>query len=217
MVGVMNLAGKFIVLDGGDGAGKGTQLARLAAWIESAGGSCVCTRDPGGTVIAERIRHVLLGHDLSDMDPTCEALLFMAARAQLVAEVVRPALAAGRTVLCDRFISATCAYQVAAGYPRARVLELGRYAVGETWPDLTLVLDVPAEVGLERSGQRALQAAGAALDAMERRPLDFHRRVRELFRELPAVYPAPVVLIDGARDVDAVFGDLQEALRRAFP
>jgi dTMP kinase len=97
------------------------------------------------------------------------------------------------------------------------VLELGRYAVGETWPDLTLVLDVPAEVGLERSGQRALQAAGAALDAMERRPLDFHRRVRELFRELPAVYPAPVVLIDGARDVDAVFGDLQEALRRAFP
>jgi dTMP kinase len=226
----MHLGGKFIVLDGPDGSGKGTQLDRLAAWITAAGGACVRARDPGGTDIGDRIRQVLLGYDLSGMDPCCEALLFMASRAQLVAEVVRPAQAQGRTVLCDRFISATCAYQVAAGLPVEQVLELGRLAVGPTWPDLTLVLDVPPETGFARTGRKPHQAGrrgrgtggqaalfeGSTPDAMERRPLEFHRRVRELFRNLPRVYPAPVVVIDAARDADAVWQDVQEAVRRAL-
>lgn len=223
----MNLRGKFIVLDGPDGSGKGTQLERLAALVEQAGGRCCRARDPGGTVIGDRIRHVLLGYDLSTMDARCETLLFMASRAQLVAEVIRPALAAGQTVLCDRFISATCAYQGAAGMDVADVLTLGRLAVGDTWPDLTIILDVPPELGFERTGRKPHHAAckdaggqlsifdGAAPDAMERRSLEFHRRVRELFRALPEVYPAPVVVVDAGRDPDAVWADVQEALARA--
>lgn len=227
----MELSGRFIVIDGPDGAGKGTQLERLKALVEAAGGSWVYAKDPGGTVIGDRIRHVLLGYDLSEMDVRCETLLFMASRAQLVAEVIRPALAAGRTVLGDRFISATCAYQVAAGFPIEEVIALGRLAVGDTWPDLTIVLDVPPEVGFQRtgrkpqhSGKRRRSARGdqlnllhdADVDAMERRSYDFHRQVRENFRNLPRRYPRPVVVIDATPEPDAVFARIREALERAF-
>lgn len=230
----MNLGGKFIVFDGPDGGGKGTQLARLEAAITAGGGHVTRAKDPGGTAIGDRIRHVLLHENrLKEMAPRCEALLFMASRAQLVHEVVRPALAAGRTVLCDRFISATCAYQVAAGFPRDEVIQLGRSAVGDCWPHLTLVLDVPSDVGFSRIGRTPQNVAGMEKrpnpdvdqlklidgdepDAIERRPLDYHRRVRELFLELPACYPAPVTIIDASRSAAAVATDVQEALRRAF-
>ena len=223
----MNLSGKFIVVDGPDGSGKGTQIERLAAWIRAQGGRCRRARDPGGTEIGDRIRHVLLDYDLATMDPRCEALLFMASRAQLVAEVIRPALAAGETVLCDRYISATCAYQGAIGVPPADIIALGRLAVGDTWPHLTIVLDAPPEIGFARTGRKphhvskrkavgqASMFDGATADAMERRPLEFHRQVRQLFRELPGVYPAPVILIDAARDAETVWNDVREAVRRA--
>ncbi|MFO0837055.1 MAG: dTMP kinase [Phycisphaerae bacterium] len=226
----MNPGAKFIVVDGPDGCGKGTLLARLEPEIAAAGGQCVRAKDPGGTPIGDRIRHLLLGYDLSQMDPRCETLLFMASRAQLVAEVIRPALAVGKTVLCDRFISATCAYQVAAGFPRDEVIQLGRLAVGQTWPDLTIVLDVSPEVGFARTGRTPQQARrrraanggqvamfeDASADAMESRPLAFHRQVAAIFRELPTFYPTPVVVIDASRDAESVFRDAKEALRRAF-
>lgn len=227
----MNLGGKFIVIDGPDGAGKGTQIEHLKTLITEQGGAWVYAKDPGGTEIGNRIRHVLLGYDLSPMAPRCETLLFMASRAQLVAEIVRPALAAGKTVIGDRFISATCAYQVAAGFPADEVIALGRLAVGESWPDLTIVLDVPPEIGFRRTGRKPQHTGkrrkvsradqlnllhDADVDAMERRSYEFHRRVRENFRNLPSNYPTPVVVIDATRDADAVFADIREALERAL-
>src|SRR5207249_2165324 len=137
-----------------DGSGKSTQRARLADALQAMGLTVVQTKDPGGTVIGDRIRHVLLDYDLSDMDVRCETFLFMASRAQLVGEVVEPALKARQVVLCDRFISSTCAYQGAAGYDIPRVIEVGRYAVGDTWPDLTLILDLPVEEGFARTGRK---------------------------------------------------------------
>jgi len=222
--------GKFIVFDGPDGSGKGTQIARVRAHLEEQGVEIVCARDPGGTVIGDRIRQLLLGYDLSDMDVRCETFLFMASRAQLVGEVIEPALRKGRTVLCDRFISATCAYQGAAGYDAQRVVELARYAVGDTWPHLTLILDVPVEEGFRRTGRKPHHAGrnrrrhdtgqqtlftDGDVDAMESRPLAFHRRVRENFLALAGVYPKPVVIVDGNGDVDTVNARLLEAIERA--
>lgn len=226
---VEKLRGKFIVFDGPDGSGKSTQRELFGARLQAAGADIVHTRDPGGTEFGDMIKAILLDHDLGKMDVRCETFLFMASRAQLVGEVVEPALAAGRTVLCDRFISSTCAYQVAAGYDLGRVLELGRYAVDNTWPDLTVIVDVAPESGFARIGRQPNHAGknrgrdagqrtliqGALPDAMEARPLDFHRRVRETLLQLPEKYPKPVVIVDGEGDSDAVHTRVWEAIARA--
>ncbi len=222
------LAGKFIVFDGPDGSGKGTQIRMLTDALAAQGVDVVRGIDPGGTEIGDRIRAVLLKHDLSKMDVRCETLLFMASRAQLVGEVVEPALKTGKVVLCDRFISATCAYQGAAGYDIARIIQLGSFAVGQTWPDLTFIIDVPVEEGFRRTGRKAHHAGqrrksdgrqGLLLDdiqpdAMEARPIDYHRKVRELFLHLPAEYPGRVEVIDGTRSPEEVNTSIMELLTR---
>lgn len=209
------LSGKFIVFDGPDGSGKGTQIDLLARALTAEGVPIVCTRDPGGTAIGDQIREILLHRNLlAAMDVRCETLLFMASRAQLVGEVIAPAIREGKTVICDRFISATCAYQGAAGYDVAKIIELGRFAVGDLWPQLTLVLDVPADEGLKRAGRRQEQAVGARHDAMEARPIDFHRRVRDIFLQLPGVYPGRVEVVNGGGSPDDVHGRVMEVLKR---
>lgn len=218
--------GKFIVLDGPDGAGKSAQGARLMSALAAASVPAIACRDPGGTVIGDRIRSILLDHDLSTMDVTCETLLFMASRAQLVSEVIAPALAAGKTVICDRYVSSTCAYQGAAGFDPQKVIELARLAVGDCWPHATIVLDLDPQAGFERIGRKARHAGknrksaadqpalitGATTDAMEARPLEFHRRVRDMFLELPSFYPRPVMIVDASAGEDEVFARIMEAL-----
>ena len=217
-----SLAAKFIVFDGPDGCGKTTQRDRLARHLRDQGLDVVTCKDPGGTDVGDRIRHILLDYDLSDMAVRCEALLFMASRAQLVGQVIEPAIKQHKVVLCDRFVSATCAYQGAAGHDVQRIIELAPYAIGNTWPDLTIVLDVEVETGFERTGRKPHHAgknrkrkAGqpgmfddAVTDAMEARPIEFHRKVRQNFISLQNTpthtgagaggceYPAPVALID---------------------
>lgn len=218
------------MIDGPDGCGKTTQQSLLANTLRNVGLEVVCCRDPGGTTIGDRIRSVLLDYDLSEMDFRCETLLFMASRAQLVAEVVRPGLARGSVVLCDRFVSSTCAYQGAAGFDPEEVVELARHAVGDCWPTLTFILDVPTEIAFRRigrpmgqmkpsgrgQGQSAL-FSGAVPDAMENRSPEFHARVRENFKKLPAYYPAPIVAIDATTDPDAIHGVMLKALAQHAP
>jgi dTMP kinase len=223
------LSGKFIVFDGPDGSGKGTQLNLLAQALQEAALEVVPAKDPGGTVIGDRIRAVLLNYDLSEMDVRCETMLFMASRAQLAGEVIEPATKAGKVVLCDRFISSTCAYQGAAGYDAHKIIELGRFAVGNTWPDLTLILDVPADEGFRRTGRKPHHAgrnrkrhdsaqgtllSDAHVDAMEARPLEYHRRVHKLFLSLPSEYPGRVEVIDGTGSADEVHARIMETIRR---
>jgi len=217
------LRGKFIVFDGPDGAGKSTQCTLLEQALTTAGGNVVRCRDPGGTEIGERIRSVILGHDLHKMHVNCETLLFMASRGQLVAEVIRPSLEAGRTVLCDRFVSATCAYQGAAGYDPRQVIELARFAIGTCWPDVTILMDVETEKGFTRIAGRLRSTAenkpttqGASPettgDAMEARAIDYHRQVRRIFHDLHEYYPTPVITVDCGADVETVHRRVLEAL-----
>lgn len=222
---IERLRGKFIVIDGVDGAGKGVQLDIMKRYLESRGLEVVLGQDPGGTEIGDRIRHVLFDYDLSEMDPRCEAMLFMASRAQLMRDVVEPALAEGKTCLCDRFVSATCAYQGAAGFEPSRAIELARFAIDDRWPDATVILDLAPSEGFARTGHKpgGARKSGDArgqvrlfhdthIDSMESRPLAFHKRVRELFLELPSYYPAPAVIVDAAGTVEEVHERLMDAV-----
>lgn len=222
------LRGKYIVFDGIDGAGKGAQLNLLEQVLTERKIEVVRARDPGGSPIGDRIRHVLLDYDLSEMDVRCETFLFMASRAQLARDVITPAMKSGKACLGDRYVSATCAYQGAAGYDPAKVIELARFAIGDTWPQLTIILDVPPEHGHERTGRKtAIKKSDASssrhptlfhdvhTDAMEARPFDFHEKVHRLFLELPKYYPAPVIIVDGLGTVEEVQSRVMKALADA--
>lgn len=190
------LKGKFLVLDGPDGAGKSSQLQLLSGILTEQGLELATVRDPGGTRIGEQIRHILLSKDNGEMSVRTEALLYMASRAQLYSEVIAPALERGKCVLCDRWISSTYAYQAVAGEAGARmVLQLAETVLERTWPDLTIIIDLPCEVGLERVGK--------SLDRMESKGPAFHQRVREAFLDL-AQRRADFRVVDGAGTVEQV-------------
>ncbi len=188
--------GKFIVFDGPDGCGKSTQLTRTAELLTGAGIEVVTTRDPGGTVIGDKIRQLLLDINHSKMTPACETMLYMASRAQLANQVIRPALSAQACVLCDRYISATIAYQGAGGIDTSHIRNVGEVAVGGLWPDLTIILDLPAEMGLAR--------LPGTPDRMEAKALNFHEKVRELFLAQAAEAPDRFCVIDASGSVDQV-------------
>ncbi len=222
------LRGRFIVLDGPDGSGKSTQLALLAEHLAGYGAQVHRAHDPGGTVAGDHIRGILLDRHNSHLGPMCEVLLFMASRAQLIEEKVRPALAAGNVVLCDRFVSATVAYQGALGVPAETIIQLGQFAVQGAWPDLTVILDVPVRVGMARIGvprgkrKKPHEPTGRTLplfgDRMESRHLEYDQAVRRNFLKLckPGAYPGAVARVDGRGPKGEVFAAILAELERAF-
>lgn len=185
--------GLFITLEGGEGAGKSTQLAIMRDWLETQGHRVVVTREPGGTEVGERIRDVLL-HHAGEMAAETETLLMFAARAEHLARVIRPALSAGATVLCDRFTDATYAYQGGGrGLAPRRIAELERWVQDELRPDLTLLLDVPLDVGRRRAEQRGIP------DRFEREQEVFFDRVRDAYLAAAAREPKRIRVIDASR------------------
>lgn len=204
--------GFFITFEGIEGCGKTTQLQRLAAKLQADGHSVLITREPGGCAIADALRALLLDSANSAMAPSTELLLYAAARAQHVAEVIRPALDSGRIVLCDRFSDATLAYQgYGRGLDRQLIGELNRAATGGLSPDVTLLLDFPAAEGLARARRRNAGSDGPDEGRFEAESLAFHRRVRDGYLELAAAEPRFRV-IDANGDQAAVAARVDAAL-----
>ena len=202
--------GWFITFEGPEGAGKSSQIQLLGAALTASGREVVITREPGGTPLAEDIRDVVKGHQGSEaVHPVTELLLMEAARSQHVSQVVIPALAAGKIVLCDRFYDSTTAYQGGGrGLDMDMVVSLNRFAAQGVAPDLTLLLDLAPERGFERTGRRA--ETQGEYDRFELEKLDFHRRVREVFLGLAEKEPQRVKIIDADREQAAVQTDVRK-------
>ncbi len=208
--------GLFLTFEGGEGAGKSTQIARLAARLRGAGRPVVTTREPGGSPKAEDIRAALLAGLAKPYGPFAEALLFSAARIDHLDTLIRPALARGETVLCDRFSDSTRAYQGAAGgLEPALLASLERVVVGPTRPDLTLILDLDPAMGLARARARA--AADDAPDRFEAEALEFHARLRAAFLAIAAAEPGRCAVIDAGAPPDAVEAAILAAVAARLP
>lgn len=212
------MPGLFITFEGGEGSGKTTQLKALLAYLRSAGRDVSETRDPGGTPIGRRIRALLLDPENAGLAPAAELFLYEASRTQLVHEVIRPALARGRIVLCDRFTDSTVAYQ---GYGRgldlALIARLNALATEGLHPDLTFFLDLDPAAGLLRAAQRVADRQERR-DRIEEEVLAFHQRVRSGYRAIAAAEPERVVVLDAARDTAEIEGRIRqraEALLRS--
>ncbi len=196
------ISGTLISFEGSEGSGKSTQIARLAAHIQKTGKEVVTTREPGGTEIGEQIRNIIVHNSKGEeMCAETELLLFTAARAQLVREVIAPALTRGCVVLSDRFLDSSTVYQgIARNLAADPVSQINRFAVGNVMPDVTVVIDVPTSVSLARLKQRASDLP----DRMERENIDFYKKVREGYLVLAKGMPERFVVIDGTKSEDAI-------------
>lgn len=202
------MKGIFITFEGIDGCGKSTQCELLKNYLNDAGKEFIFVREPGGTVIGERIREILLDKKNSQMTARTELLLFEAARAQITDEVIRPALEEGKTVICDRFFDSSSAYQgMARGMGMEFVSGLNMAATGGLAPDITFFFDISAEEALERRGKR-----GEASDRIELAGLKFQEDVRRGYLELAKSSGGRIVTIDARLGIDEIFGQVKEAL-----
>lgn len=209
--------GMFITFEGGEGAGKTTQLRLLKSAFEQQGYSVVTTREPGGTPEAEKIRDMLVQRDGGNWDGMSECLLLYAARKMHVDQVIRPALAAGKIVICDRFADSTLAYQ---GYGHGTDLNfihnLHHLALGNFWPDLTFIFDIPAPQGLARSKKQKDIAQGkeSTEDRMENMHIDFHERLRQGFLAIAKLNAARCHVIDATRDIEIISSEIWRVIER---
>ena len=205
------MRGSFITIEGVEGAGKSTMMDRVATWLQDAGHRVVRTREPGGTALAEKIREILLDKKNHSLSSKAELLLMFAARAENLAENIRPALANGETVLCDRFTDATWAYQGGGRQlPEGDIAALERLVHGDLQPDLTLLLDLPVTLGLERAARRS------ASDRFELESAEFFERVRRAYLDRAAEAPERFAVIDASEDMGSVWAQITGVLQARF-
>ena len=200
------LKGKFIVLDGPDGCGKTTQTLMVYDWLKDQGVDVATFRDPGGTAVGEKIREILLNPEHVVMNVRTELLLYMASRAQLWQEKIKPALSSGKCVVLDRWISSSCAYQGFAGeFGVANVMKIAEASLERVWPDLTIVLDIDVETAAKRMDRR--------LDRMEQKGNEYHKKVREGFGRL-SKFDDNIIVIDATKDIEQVHQTVVETVRQ---
>lgn len=199
------MQGILISIEGPDGAGKTTQISLLKQYLEQKGFSCILTREPGGTKISEKIRHLILDKENSKMGAVTEMLLYSAARAQLVHEVIRPALEEGKVIICDRYVDSSAVYQgIARNLGVDTVYKVNEYAIQGIWPDLTIHLDLEAEEGIRRKKNQT------ELDRMELETMDFHKKVCEGYRTLAKRNPDRIKTINAMLSVE----EIHEAIKK---
>lgn len=218
-VGIAGLTGLFVTFEGGEGAGKSTQIRLLAETLQERGQSVLLTREPGGSPGAEAVRHVILSGAAEQYGTRMEALLFAAARNDHVEEVIRPALRAGKVVLCDRFLDSSRVYQGITGNLEPAFIErLQQVATNGVMPDCTLIFDLPAAVGLERARQRAAgPATGAEPDRFEKEQLETHEKRREAFIELADREPLRCRIIDATQTREAIARQVLSIIEPLLP
>ncbi len=193
------MAGIFISMEGPDGAGKTTQIELLKAYLEKIGYEILITREPGGTKISEAIRSIILDRSNLEMDYMTEALLYASARAQLVAEVIKPAISAGKAVISDRFVDSSAVYQgMARGLGVENIYKINEFAIQDMMPQITIHLDLPASVGIMRKKNQA------ELDRMELEKAEFHEKVAEGYRQLAKMSPERIYTIDATLPVEEI-------------
>jgi len=201
------MTGKFITIEGIEGAGKTTCIQVVTEVTERQGISAIHTREPGGTDLGEDLRNLLLGHKHTGMSDDAELLMMFAARAQHIAQKIQPALDVGKWVLCDRFTDATYAYQgYGRGIPLQKISDLENWVQGALRPDLTLLMDLPVEVGMERAGKRS------APDRFESEAWDFFERIRKGYLSIAAEQPSRVKVIDASQDLANVQVQVRAAM-----
>lgn len=220
---MQHLRQKFIVFDGNEGCGKSTQAHMLHDVLEKAGVPSLLVRDPGTTRIGEQIRRILLDPENTDMSMRCEMLLYMAARAQMMKEVIRPALEQGMSVISDRFISSTLAYQLGGdGLTEKDILAIGEIAIDKRWPDMTIILDLPVSLSSTRTRPKFTlfpddPLAGAGLDRIELRSREYHEKVRENYLRQAKIHRSKYRIVDASRESDEVHVDVLRVLDSLKP
>ncbi len=206
--------GLFITFEGGEGCGKSTQIATLKTRLEAMGKTVVQTREPGGTALGESVRNLLQYDDAGQgMSPEAELLLFAASRAQHVRELVAPAIAEGQIVLCDRFLDSTTVYQgVARAIDSKKVDTINQFAIGDTMPDLTILIDLPPEIGLARVHARS----DGKLDRMENEAIEFFQAVRQGYLDLAKSEPKRFLVLDGSQSVEELETQIWQKVEATF-
>lgn len=205
------MEGIFITMEGPDGSGKTTQIDLLKKYLEHRGYDIVIAREPGGTTIGEAIREIILNPDYKEMGHMTELLLYASARAQLVNQVIKPALVEGKAVICDRFVESSAVYQgIGRGLGVDTVYEVNNFALGDVKPKLTIFMDLDAEDGIKRKKKQA------ELDRMEQEDLSFHKRVVEGYRQLAKLYPERIVPINATLPIDEIHSMIVQEVEQRF-